>query len=140
MTALCDRLAAALLAVRPDNPSALEGLATMYADNVHFRDPIQELDGIEAFLDMNTRLLKRMRSLTWQVHRALGDDRYAVLEWSMQATTKLHVKLDVDGTTVVHAHDGKIIDHRDYWDLGEMMASPLPFGLRMLHAVRRPLA
>lgn len=137
---LADQLAAALVAIRTDNPDALDGLDQLYAEDMRFRDPIQQLDGRAAFLDMNQRLLRRMRALTWQIHHAMGDDDRAMLEWTMHATTRVGVKLDVDGTTVVRAHGGRIIDHRDYWDLGEMFASSVPWGLRLLHAVRRPFA
>ncbi|CAN5625168.1 hypothetical protein BH11MYX1_BH11MYX1_42290 [soil metagenome] len=137
---LADRLAAALVAVRPDNPDALIGLRELYAETVHFRDPIQELEGLPAFLAMNEHLLGRLRALTWEIRGAVGDEDYAILEWSMRAETKLRVPIAVDGTTVVRAQGGRIIDHRDYWDLGEMLASPLPFGKRLLQLVRRPLA
>ncbi len=137
---LADRLAAALVAVRPDNPDALAGLRELYDDSVHFRDPIQELDGLPAFLAMNEHLLGRMRSLTWEIHRAFGDEDSAIIEWSMRAKTKVGVTLSVDGTTVVQANGNRVVDHRDYWDLGEMLASPLPFGKRLLHLVRWPLA
>jgi ketosteroid isomerase-like protein len=140
MLDLPDRLAAALVAIRPDNPDALSGLDTLYAEDMRFRDPIQQLSSRAAFLAMNERLLARMRSLTWQIHHADGDDDRVMLEWTMHCTAKLGVKLAVDGTTVARARDGLIIDHRDYWDLGEMFASSLPWGLRLLHAVRRPFA
>ena len=137
---LADQLAAALVAIRTDNPDALAGLDKLYAEDLRFRDPIQELSGRAAFLAMNERLLRRMRALSWQIHHATGDDDYAMLEWTMHATSKLGVKLAVDGTTVVHARDGRIVDHRDYRDLGEMFASSVSWGMRVLHAVRRPLA
>jgi ketosteroid isomerase-like protein len=137
---LADQLAAALVAIRTDNPDALDGLDKLYAEDMRFRDPIQQLDGRAAFLAMNERLLRRMRTLTWQIHHAAGDDDHAMLEWTMRATTKLGLELSVDGTTVVRAHTGRIVDHRDYWDLGEMLASSVSWGLRLLHAVRRPLA
>jgi hypothetical protein len=137
---LPDRLAAALVDVRPDNPDALVVLRKLYAATCTFRDPIQQLDGLPAFLAMNTHLLGRMRTLDWTIRGARGDDAYAMLEWTMRAKTKLGVTISVDGATVVNARAGRIVDHRDYWDLGEMLASPLPFGLRLLHLVRRPLA
>jgi ketosteroid isomerase-like protein len=137
---LADDLAAALVAIRPDNADALAGLDLLYAEDMRFRDPIQQLAGRPAFFAMNERLLRRLRALRWQIHHASGDNDHAMLEWTMHATTKLGVKLSVDGTTVVHARTGRIIDHRDYWDLGEMFASSVPWGMRLLHAVRRPLA
>jgi steroid Delta-isomerase len=137
---LPDRLAAALVDIRPDRPDAIVALSTFYDEALHFRDPIQELDGLPAFLAMNRHLVGRMRSLHWTIRGVTGDDAYAVLEWSVHGTTKFRLPLAVDGTTVVRARNGRIHDHRDYWDLGEMFASPLPFGQRLLYLLRRPLA
>jgi hypothetical protein len=137
---LPDRLAAALVDIRPDRPDALEVLPALYDDALHFRDPIQELDGLPAFLAMNRHLIRRMRSLRWTIRGVTGDDTYAILEWSVRGTTTFRLPLAVDGTTVVRARNGRIYDHRDYWDLGEMFASPLPFGRRLLYLLRRPLA
>lgn len=137
---LADQLASALVAINTDNPDALAGLDLLYAEDLRFRDPIQQLNGRAAFFAMNEKLLHRMRALHWEIHHADGDDDHAMLEWTMHATTKLGVKLSVDGATVAHARNGQIIDHRDYWDVGEMFASSVPWGLRLLHVVRRPFA
>ena len=62
------------------------------------------------------------------------------LEWTMRGTTKLGLKVKVDGMTRARARDGRIYDHRDYWDLGELMASSVPGGQRILHTVLSPFA
>jgi len=134
------RLADALQAVRPDHPDPLVALRALYADDLHFRDPIQELHGLPAFLAMNEHLLKRLSQLAWEIRGARGDDSYAMLEWTMRAKPRLGPSMSVDGATVVHARAGRIVDHRDYWDVGEMMASLVPGGLRLLHLLRKPLA
>jgi steroid Delta-isomerase len=137
---LPDRLAAALVNLRPDVPDAIAVLPALYDEAMQFRDPIQQIAGLPAFLAMNRHLLGRMHRLSWTIRGVTGDDTYAVVEWTMRGTTKLRLPLAVDGTTVVRARNGQIVDHRDYWDLGEMLASPLPFGRRMLYLLRRPLA
>lgn len=137
---LPERLAVALKAVRPDSSDPIGQLRGLYADDMHFRDPIQQLDGLPAFLAMNEHLLKRLKKLDWEIRGARGDETYAMLEWTMRATTRFGAAMSVDGATVVHARAGRIVDHRDYWDVGEMMASLLPGGLRLLHLLRKPLA
>ncbi|HET9626554.1 MAG TPA: nuclear transport factor 2 family protein [Kofleriaceae bacterium] len=140
MTQLGERLRDALVALTPDNAGAVEGLAPLYDPAMVFRDPIQTIRGREEFLAMNRRLLRRMRRLTWDVTAVQGTEDEVFLEWRMQCGLRLGPSLDVDGTTRVRARGGLIVDHRDYWDLGEMIASALPGGQRLLNALRAPLA
>jgi steroid Delta-isomerase len=105
-----------------------------------FRDPIQEVRGLDAFLAMNRRLLDRMRRLEWSVVSACGDESEAFLEWTMHGAPKMGPAVELSGVTRVRARDGLIVDHRDYWDMGELFASALPGGQRLLRLVRAPLA
>jgi hypothetical protein len=134
------RLRDALAALSVDHPEAIEALRPLYADDVAFSDPIQSLDGLEAFLAMNRRLLARVRALTFDVTSAQGTDDEAFLAWSMRATPRLGPAVKVDGVTHARAREGRVFYHRDFWDLGELFASGLPGGRQVLRAVLRPLA
>jgi len=137
---IATRLRDALVALTPDRPDAIDGLRAIYTDDLVFRDPIQEVRGIDAFLSMNRRLLARMRTLEWIVVTATGDDEMIFLEWTMRGRTKLGPTVGVDGMTRARLRKGRIYDHRDYWDLGELVASSMPAGKRLLHALVSPLA
>jgi limonene-1,2-epoxide hydrolase len=137
---LPNRLRDALLRLTPDRPDAVDALRELYAEDIVFRDPIQVVRGIDDFVAMNHRLLRRMRTLEWTVVRARGDDSEAFLEWTMHGATKLGIKVTVEGITRARARDGRIIDHRDYWDLGELLASTIPRGQRILHTLLSPFA
>ena len=135
------RVRDALIALTPDHAArAIDDLARLYDDAMVFRDPIQEVRGLEAFVEMNRRLLGRMRGLTWDVVSVHGDEHEAVLEWTMTGVLRLGPQLQVSGVTRVRARGGLIVDHRDYWDLGEMFASAVPGGQRLLQLLRRPFA
>lgn len=96
--------------------------------------------GIDAFLAMNRRLLKRMRTLEWIVVTTADEGETIFLEWTMRGKTKLGPTVSVDGMTRARTRSGRIVDHRDYWDLGELLASSMPAGKRLLHALVSPLA
>lgn len=129
------RLGDALVRLTPEHPEAIEDLRALYTNDMVFRDPIQEVRGIDEFLAMNRRLMRRMRSVEWSVTTAKGDENEVFLEWTMRGTTKLGLKVKVDGMTRARARDGQIYGHRDYWDLGELVASAVPGGQRILHTV-----
>ena len=137
---LPDRLARFLPRLVPGSAEIFDELRELYDDAIRFRDPIQEVHGLAAFLDVNRRMLARMRALEWDIHEAIGDDTYAVVEWTMRGTPKRGPALAVDGVTRVHARGGKIVDHRDYWDLSELFASTVSFGERVRRTLLRPLA
>lgn len=137
---LPERLSAVLIGLVPGRPSAFDELRALYAPDIVFRDPIQEVRGLDAFISMNERLLKRMRSLTWKIETMRGDDDVVVLEWTMSGVTKLGPKVRVEGMTRARARGGRIFDHRDYWDLGELATSALPGGPRLLRAILSPFA
>jgi limonene-1,2-epoxide hydrolase len=132
------RLREALVRVTPDHPDAIEDLRSLYDRAVVFRDPIQEVRGIEAFLDVNRRLMRRMKKVAWTVKGVSGDEREIFMEWTMKATPKLGPSITVDGVTRARAVNGRIVDHRDYWDVGEMLASAVPGGARVLRALLSP--
>jgi len=137
---LSERLRDALVALTPNRPDAVERLRPLYATSMVFHDPIQEVRGLDAFLAMNRRLLARMRTLEWTVSSSRGDESEVFLEWTMRGTPKLGPAIEVSGVTRARARDGVIFDHRDYWDMGELMASAVPGGQRFLTLLRSPFA
>ena len=139
-TTLGERLGQALRGLTPDRPDAVEGLCSLYEASMVFRDPIQEVRGVGAFLAMNRRLIGRMRRLEWGVQSICGDDNQAFLEWTMRGASKAGPAFELAGVSRVVAREGLIVDHRDYWDMGELLASAVPGGQRLLRWLRTPFA
>lgn len=133
-------LAALFQRVGPDDPSAVEALRPLYADDVVFEDPIQRVEGVDAFLDVNRRLLARAKKLRFDLERTIGDDDELVLVWRMTFQAKVGPEVHVDGVSHLRARGGKITHHRDYWDLATLLASGVPGGERALRFALRPFA
>jgi hypothetical protein len=139
-TTLPERLGQVLVKLAPGHPEVFDELRDLYAEDVLFHDPIQVVHGLPKFLAMNERLIARMKTLEWTILGTWGDDESACLEWNMKGRPKLGPELSVDGMTRISAIGGRITQHRDYWDLGELIASGIPFGPRVLRTVLRPIA
>jgi limonene-1,2-epoxide hydrolase len=139
-TALPTRTKDALARITLAHPEAIDDLRDLYADDVRFQDPIQTLEGLEAFLAMNRRLLGRARELRFDIHSVTGDDTEFFLAWTMTFAAKLGPRMAVDGTTHARARRGRIVHHRDYWDLGELIASAIPGGRAALRLALSPFA
>lgn len=134
------RFAEVLQGLVPGRPEVFDELSAFYAKDLVFRDPIQVVRGMADFLDMNRRLLGKMKTLEWEIVLAKGDDEHAILEWIMRGKPKFGPSVKVEGMTRALARDGLVYDHRDYWDLGELAASALPGGQKLLHALLSPFA
>lgn len=131
----------ALVGLRPERvDEAIHELLPLYSDDMVFRDPVQEVRGKGAFEALNRRLLKRMRTLDWTIRSSASSDGAVFLEWTMEGAPVIGPRLRVDGTSRFRMKDGLVTDHRDFWDLGELAASAVPGGQRMLHLLLRPFA
>jgi len=110
----------------------------LYATDVHFRDPMQEVRGRDAFIQVNRSLAKKSRSLRFEVTDTSGDDERFYLHWKLAMRPILGPELHVEGVSRFLAAGGRVVEHLDFWDLGELMASPLPGGRRLVHALCKP--
>ncbi len=128
-TSLAKAIAAALSELRPDVREPLDRLAPLYADDVRFADPIQEVRGRQAFLEMNHRLLDRARHLRFIVHHRATSPGVICLTWSLELQPKMGPQMGFEGASQLLLRTGQVIDHRDYWDLlGGVMDAAGPLG------------
>lgn len=140
---LGERVGQVLVKVAPKTlAAALDGLRETYADDLVFHDPIQIVRGLPDFLAMNERLVGRMKTLEWTILGTWSnaDDESACIEWNMTGKPKLGPVFSVDGMSRVTARAGRVTQHRDYWDLGELAASGVPGGQKILRTLLRPFA
>lgn len=89
-----------------------------YADEINFRDSIQELTGMEEFKAMTERLANRSKELSMRIVRTAQQDRDIFIEWEMTLTFKKNPNSVLYGSSRVTLNEeGKIIQQRDYYDL-----------------------
>jgi hypothetical protein len=89
-----------------------------YDENIHFRDSVQELQGIEEFVAMTRRLTDRSKDLSMNIIRVVQKDRDFFIEWEMTIKFKKNPSSVIYGSSRVTLNEeGKIIEQRDYYDL-----------------------
>ena len=89
-----------------------------YADDIHFRDSIQEIHGIVEFTALTKRLAKRSRDLKMRIVQAVQQDNIVFLEWEMTISYKKNPSSILHGCSRVTINEeGKIAGQRDYYDL-----------------------
>lgn len=89
-----------------------------YDENIHFRDSVQELRGMEEFVAMTRRLTDRSKELSMNIIRTVQQDRDIFIEWEMTIKFKKNPSSVLYGSSRVTLNEeGKIIEQRDYYDL-----------------------
>jgi len=89
-----------------------------YADDIYFRDSIQELRGMEAFRAMTERLTARSKDLKMKIVRVLREGDVLFLEWEMSIRFRKNPEGVIFGASRLTLNaEGKICEQRDYYDL-----------------------
>ena len=108
----------------------LERLPELYAHNIVFIDPFHRIEGMVAFEHYFANMYQNIRSIEFDFKEASFTDEIFHQDWIM---TFEHPKVNggkavnVPGTSRVRINkDGKIIEHQDYFDGGQMLYKQLP--------------
>ncbi len=89
-----------------------------YAEDIYFRDTIQELRGIKPFTEMTERLTARSKELKMKIVNVIMSENIVLMEWEMTLTFKKYPSSIMYGASRLTINDkGKIAEQRDYYDL-----------------------
>jgi limonene-1,2-epoxide hydrolase len=124
-------------------PASLEDLARFYTEDAYFRDPFNEVRGIDAVRAIFERMFEALAEPRFTVVNRVVDGDQAMLEWDFT----FRVRRWKPGTVqVVHgvshlrlAADGRIAYHRDYWDTAEELYAKLPLIGSLMRFLRAKL-
>ncbi len=98
----------------------------VYAQDVHFIDPTQERQGIEAYIKAQDGLIQRCDDVFLETSNVSVTGELAFVEWRMGLKIK-GVEFIYPGTTrLVFGRDGRIVKHRDYFDFVGPTFGPVP--------------
>ena len=132
----------------------IEELSEIYSNDVVFIDPIAHHSGISAVKNYFSKLLLDAQYCTFTIHsidemkvpvkelESASDSSKFIICWKMTFTSPRINKgkpIDVDGITKVKTKDNKIINHRDYYDLGQMVYENVPLLGRIIKSNKRKL-
>ena len=89
-----------------------------YAEDIKFRDSIQEIQGMEEFRAMTERLATRSQDLKMEIVNAVMHGNIAFIEWIMIISYKKYPNSNLYGASrLIINEDGKIAEQRDFYDL-----------------------
>jgi steroid delta-isomerase-like uncharacterized protein len=110
------------------------GLASFYASDAVFADPISRHEGREAIGAFFEEADKPFSDIRFEVSRLIEEGNVLVAEWVWGATNTgpltmpdgteipaTHKAVELPGVSIVSVRDGKITSHRDYFDSASMI-------------------
>ena len=99
-----------------------------YHERIVFQDSIQRIEGKEEFMAMCERLTKRCQELHMDITSILKREDIILFDWIMTMSFKKYPSTPVYGCTKLTLHeDGRIIEHRDYYDLWGDIFNGIPW-------------
>lgn len=123
------------------NVDNLELLAQMYSPDVEFIDPLHRIEGLPALTQYFRGMYQNLQTIQFEYQSPLVQERHASVTWAMHIT---HTSLNAGQPFTVHGmsalqfnDEGKVLRHRDYFDLAELLYLRLPLLKHIIAAVNR---
>jgi ketosteroid isomerase-like protein len=121
-----DRFITVYTSLRKDNLNTLDEI---YSEDVVFEDPAHRIEGYDNLSRYFESMYTNVTDCRFNIHEHAVNGDVAFISWTM---TLSHPKLDggaeraVNGCTRLVLKEGRVVLHRDYFDLGEMLYEALP--------------
>ena len=111
-------------------PADVEKLGQYYSDDALFKDPFNEVQGLEAIQRIYTHMFETLAAPRFVITQQTTEGNSCWLVWefhfrfrSMQRGRDQVVR---GASHLLLAADGRIQTHRDYWDAAEELYEKLP--------------
>ena len=109
-------------------PADLDRLGQIYADDARFKDPFNEVRGVDAIREVFEHMFRRLDAPRFVVAQRIAQGDQAFLTWDFVfrfkgEATERHIR---GATHLVFGPDGRATLHRDSWDAAEERYEQLP--------------
>lgn len=127
------------------NKDTIHLVDAFYDEDVVFVDPMVRLNGRESLRVYYKNLYDQVQSVSWNFLAEIKDKNQTVLPWTMtlkaENLNKKH-PIVVDGVSVLTfgGKQGKVVYHRDYFDMGAFVYEGLPVLGGMVRFVKGKMA
>ncbi|MCX7215451.1 MAG: nuclear transport factor 2 family protein [Burkholderiales bacterium] len=104
-------------------------VSLIYTDDVWFKDPFNEVQGLEQVSHIFTHMFEQVDAPRFVVTHSVLQDDQAFLTWDFLFRMRRFSDEEqcIRGAThVSFASDGRVAYHRDYWDAAEELYEKLP--------------
>lgn len=123
------------------SPASVERFPEFYSATAYFKDPFNEVWGVDAIQRIFTHMFRQVDEPCFMVTETVGDAQSVMLVWEFYYRVRLwgkgapqimrgvsHLRFDPDGL---------INYHRDYWDAAEELYMKMPAIGGLMKCLRR---
>ncbi|MFM6986281.1 MAG: nuclear transport factor 2 family protein [Hydrogenophaga sp.] len=111
-------------------PQSLTHLGDLYTPQARFKDPFNTVQGHAAIMRIFEHMFASLQGPRFTVSHCLVDGPQVFLVWEFRFRFRRfdqHTEQVIRGGSHLQlADDGRIADHRDYWDAAEELYEKLP--------------
>lgn len=121
-------------------PEGLSRLAEVVASDVRFKDPFNDVRGIDAYRALLARMFRDVPDIRFKVTRQAVDGATCYIRWTCDGTVRAMgaQPWHVEGMSELRfSPDGKVREHIDFWDAAEQFYERLPLIGGLLRFIRR---
>jgi steroid delta-isomerase len=125
-------------------PDSLKRLPDFYVERAWFKDPFNEVRGVDAMQRIFEHMFEHVIEPHFVVTEKLADETAAVLIWKFHFGVRRWGRIQAQTIRGVShlrfAEDGRVAYHRDYWDVAEELYMKLPVIGAVMRSLRRALS
>lgn len=111
-------------------PQSLQRLGEFYSAEARFKDPFNDVRGVPAITGIFEHMFVSLHEPRFVVTQQIVDGPRAFLVWEFRFRFKrfdtVTEQVIRGGSHLTLDPDGRITDHRDYWDAAEELYEKLP--------------
>lgn len=111
-------------------PDSVERMAAHYSQRAWFKDPFNEVEGLEHIKPIFKEMFEQVLNPRFVVHSAIEQGQQAFIAWDFLFEMKRFKQGEVQtcrGSSHLKFDDeGKVNFHRDYWDTSEELYEKIP--------------
>lgn len=117
----------------------LTGLSEHVTEDVRFKDPFNDVRGIDAMARVFQHMFENVQDIRFHVRCVLSDGDTCLMEWRFEGMLgDSHWCFD-GASRVTFASDGRVREHIDYWDAAANFYERLPIIGWLLARLRKRL-
>ncbi|WP_018152736.1 nuclear transport factor 2 family protein [Leeia oryzae] len=121
-------------------PESLDQLTAWYAPDARFKDPFNEVTGTTHIHAIFAHMFVATDNPRFVIHDTLAEGSQAFVTWTFHFGLRGKAYVVQGATHFRFGDDGRITEHRDYWDAAEELLQKLPLVGAPIRWLRRRLA
>lgn len=122
-------------------PQSLAGLADIYAADAQFKDPFNDVQGLDAIRGVFAHMFVALRQARFVITRQVTQGGDCFITWDFYfylGNYRRDVEQKITGAThLVFDSEGLVRVHRDYWDAAEELYEKLPLVGSLMRWLKR---